>query len=219
MAKDSPTEIRDRGYLIRSHRLSDTSLIVEWLCATHGRLTTVAKGALRKKSPFQGKLDLLFLADLSCQRKPRSDLFPLKEVSILHTPTQIRRSIRRLNSAAYFIELIRRTTELDTPIPELFELFHVAVQTIDQRPAGPGLALWFEWQLLGRLGLQPAPEDLRLPPGEIQTLSLWNKSQIPPNDSLESMDQITGIATFLGRTWEQELGRCTKLRALVLTPS
>ena len=44
--------------LMRKIRFSDTTLIVEWLTEDFGRLKTIAKGALRPKSTFAGKLDL-----------------------------------------------------------------------------------------------------------------------------------------------------------------
>ena len=45
------------GIVLRRLRFSDSSLIITWLTDTHGRLKTMAKGALRQKSPFAGKLD------------------------------------------------------------------------------------------------------------------------------------------------------------------
>ena len=48
------------GIILRTRPLTETSLIVHWLTADHGRLSTVAKGAKRPKSPFRGKLDLFF---------------------------------------------------------------------------------------------------------------------------------------------------------------
>jgi len=57
------------GLILRTRPLTDTSLIVHWLTPEFGRLATVAKGARRPKSPFAGKLDLFYLADLSFQRR------------------------------------------------------------------------------------------------------------------------------------------------------
>ncbi|MCX6892658.1 MAG: recombination protein O N-terminal domain-containing protein, partial [Verrucomicrobia bacterium] len=51
------------GVVLRTRRLTETSLIIHWLTPGLGRLATVAKGALRPKSPFRGKLDLFYRAD------------------------------------------------------------------------------------------------------------------------------------------------------------
>ena len=53
-------ETRAIGLILRTRRLTETSLIVHWLTAEEGRVATVAKGALRPKSPFRGKLDLCY---------------------------------------------------------------------------------------------------------------------------------------------------------------
>ena len=86
------------GLILRTRRLTETSLIVHWLTPNLGRLATVAKGAFRPKSPFRGKLDLFYLADFSFVRSRRSDLHTLREVSIRETYPAIRRELGRLSS-------------------------------------------------------------------------------------------------------------------------
>src|SRR5947208_2775316 len=51
--------------LLRKRKFSDTSLIVSWCTESLGCIQTVAKGARRAKSPFAGKLDLFFEAELA----------------------------------------------------------------------------------------------------------------------------------------------------------
>ena len=73
------------GVVLRTRLLTETSLIVHWLTPGAGRLATVAKGALRPKSPFRGKLDLFYHADFTFSRSRRSDLHTLREVSLRET--------------------------------------------------------------------------------------------------------------------------------------
>ena len=211
-------DARDRGYIIRTHRLSDTSLIVEWLTQTQGRVATVARGALRKKSPFLGKLDLLFWATLSYRPSQRSDLHQLKEVSLLSTPTRVRRSIHRLNQIAYFIDLIRRTTETDSPLPEIYALFHDAMTMAEAQALGPYFVLWFEWQLLVHLGQQPDLSNTRLSEASHTLLESWSQNPIPETQSVASETANSEIGSLLGQVWIQEWGRCPRLRGTVLTP-
>src|SRR5258706_432091 len=49
---------RAQGIALRVYPLTETSLIIRWLTREIGRISTVAKGARRAKSPFRGKLDL-----------------------------------------------------------------------------------------------------------------------------------------------------------------
>ena len=66
--------------LLRKRKFSDTSLIVSWCSESLGCIQTVAKGARRAKSPFAGKLDLFFEAEIQIARSRKSSLHTLTEV-------------------------------------------------------------------------------------------------------------------------------------------
>ncbi len=210
-------EVRDRGYIIRTHRLSDTSLIVEWLTEQEGRVPTVARGALRKKSSLNGKLDLLFFAAISFRKKPRAELHHLQEVDLISTPKKIRRSLKRLNQVAYFIDLIRRTTETNTSIPEIFQHFHHAITIAENYTLGAEFVLWFEWRLLGILGLQPEAFDRSLTFAEQEQLMEWNDPTSVTDATIKRETSTSNIASFLGRAWLEQLGKCPTLRGELLS--
>src|SRR5256884_2874938 len=112
---ESPTAI-----LLRRRKFSDTSLIVSWCTESLGCIQTVAKGARRVKSPFAGKLDLFFEAEIQIARSRRSDLHTLTEVVLKNPFGGIRRNFRRTHAASYFVELIEICTESDHNEPKLF---------------------------------------------------------------------------------------------------
>ena len=114
---------RTIGIILRTHPLTETSLIVRWLTMEFGRIATVAKGAIRPKSAFRGKLDLYFEGELTFQRSRRSDLHTLREFELASTHEALRRDLDYLNQAAYCAALIEQTSETETPIPELFAIF------------------------------------------------------------------------------------------------
>src|SRR6516162_10399350 len=104
--------------LLRKRKFSDTSLIVSWCTESLGCVQTIAKGARRQKSPFAGKLDLFFEAEISIVRSRKSDLHTLTEVVLKNPFAGIRSNYLRTQSAAYFVELIRseeHTSELQSP--------------------------------------------------------------------------------------------------------
>ena len=148
-------DARSTGLILRTRRLTESSLIVHWLTSDCGRVATVAKGALRPKSPFRGKLDLFFKADISFARSRRSELHPLREVSLRETHPALRRDLGWLRQASYGATLIEQTTETDTPLPAVYELMD---GLLDHLPRQPALALTifaFEMKMLGELGLSP----------------------------------------------------------------
>src|SRR5436190_21699232 len=99
-------EERTHGLILRTHPLTETSLIVHWLTPDFGRIATVAKGARRPKSPFRGKLDLFFLADFSFARSRRSELHTLREVCLRDTHPALRENYSYLQQVSYCVALI-----------------------------------------------------------------------------------------------------------------
>ena len=80
-----------------------------------GRIGTVAKGARRPKSAFQGKLDLFHVAEFSFQRSRRSDLHTLREVALTKL-SRLRTDVELLDCLARATRLITRATEEQTPL-------------------------------------------------------------------------------------------------------
>ena len=141
------------GIVLRRLRFSDSSLIITWLTDTHGRLRTMAKGALRQKSPFAGKLDLFFHCDLMLNLSRKSDLHMLREVSIRATFDRIRTDYLKTSVASYFVELIEEVTESDHPVTDIYLLLLRALDYLNsKRPELRGV-LFFETELCKCLGL------------------------------------------------------------------
>lgn len=112
--------------LLRKRKFSDTSLIVSWCTESLGCIQTVAKGARRVKSPFTGKLDLFFEAEIAIAPSRKSNLHTLTEVALRNPFPGIRQNYLRTQTAAYFVELIEICTERDHREPQLYELLRRA---------------------------------------------------------------------------------------------
>ncbi|MFN2476078.1 MAG: DNA repair protein RecO [Chthoniobacterales bacterium] len=139
------------GILLRRTKLSDTSLIVSWCTSSLGCVKTVAKGARRAKSPFAGKLDLFFEAEIQIARSKKSDLHTLREVALTNPFGGIRASYLRMQAAAYFVELIEICTESDHHDAELFSLLQRAFAYLSANEPSARAVTHFETEL-ARLG-------------------------------------------------------------------
>jgi DNA repair protein RecO (recombination protein O) len=133
--------------LLRKRQFSDTSLIVSWCTESFGCVQTVAKGARRPKSPFAGKLDLFFEAEISIVRSRKSDLHTLTEVVLKNPFPGIRSNYLRTQTAAYFVELIEICTERDHREPELFGLLRRAFGYLDSNDPTSRAVAHFETEL------------------------------------------------------------------------
>lgn len=142
--------------LLRKRKLSDTSLIVHWCTESLGCVQTVAKGARSAKSPFAGKLDLFYEADIQIARSKRSNLHTLREVALTNPFGGIRGSYLRTQTAAYFVELIEICTESDHHEPELFALLRRAFAYLSANDPTPRAVAHFETELARIAGVHDA---------------------------------------------------------------
>src|SRR5437870_10054846 len=160
------------GLVLRTRPLTETSLIVQWLTPSLGRIATVAKGARRAKSPFRGKLDLFYLADFSFNRSRRSELHTLCEVGLRETHAALRQELGYLQQASYCAALIEQVTETETPLPAVFELMIGFLEHLPGRLPEPQTIFAFELKLLNELGLKPDLVKSRLTEGSKQLVKV-----------------------------------------------
>src|SRR5579872_408754 len=136
------------GLVLRLRPLTETSLIVHWLTPTLGRLATVAKGARRPKSPFRGRLDLLYLADFTFTRSRTSELHTLREISVRETHGFLRQDLAYLQHAAYCVNLVEQATETETPLNLIFDLLQTFLEVLPARRPQPQSVFGFELKML-----------------------------------------------------------------------
>lgn len=204
---------RATGIVLRTRRLTETSLIVHWLTPGSGRLNTVAKGALRPGSPFRGRLDLFYEAEFSFVRSRRSDLHTLCEAILRETHPALRQDLGCLRQAAYAAALIEHTTERETPLPAIFELAREFLKALTLAPPQPRTVFAFELKLLIELGLQPDWETSRLTPGARQLARAFAESDWPAVARLRpSAAQTAELRQFLHGFLIFHLGKIPKGR-------
>jgi DNA repair protein RecO (recombination protein O) len=206
-----------KGLVLRSRPLTETSLIVHWLTPDVGRIATVAKGARRPKSPFRGKLDLFFEAEFSFRRSRHSDLHTLLEVRLQETHAGLREDLAQLQQACYFVELLEKTTEQDTPLPSQYALLRESLAFLSAAPAEPKTVLAFELKLLADAGLQPNFEQSGLTAGAVQIAGLLAANEWSKIRNLKlSAEQLQELSRFLRSCVESELGRMPRNREVAL---
>jgi DNA repair protein RecO (recombination protein O) len=145
-----------RAILLRKRKLSDTSSIVSWCTDSLGCIDTVAKGARRPKSPFAGKLDLFFEAEIQIARSRKSNLHTLTEVELRNPYGGIRQNYLRTQTASYFVELIELCTESEHHEPELFSLLQRAFGFLNEKDATRRALTHFETELARIAGVHDA---------------------------------------------------------------
>ncbi|HEY1121548.1 MAG TPA: DNA repair protein RecO [Haloferula sp.] len=141
------------GTLIRLTKLTDTSWIVHWFTAGHGLIKTVAKGARTPKSPFAGKLDLFFDAEITWAKARTGELHGLREVAVTRTREPIRGDYNAMLLSGYWCRLLELLIERDHPEPELADLLRRALDHVAEKGASVRAMQHFEQELARNLGI------------------------------------------------------------------
>lgn len=148
--------IATEAILIRTTRLTDTSLIVHWFTESDGLLKTVAKGALRPKSAFAGKLDLFFSGEIGIAPARKGELHILREVAISNWRQGLRRQYATTLMAGYFCQLVEGAVEPGHADALLHDLLRRGLDHLDAEEPSLKALLHFERQLAEILGVSGA---------------------------------------------------------------
>lgn len=143
--------------VIRLTRLTETSLIVHWFTEAHGLIKTVAKGARRSKSKFNGQLDLFFGGEISFALSRGGELHSLREVAIRQWREGLRKNYTSTLLAAYCCQLIEMAVEPGHPEAGLHDLLKRALDHLDAAPPGLRALRHFESELARLLGVLQNP--------------------------------------------------------------
>jgi len=185
------------GTLIRLTKLTDTSWIVHWFTSGYGLIKTVAKGARSPKSPFAGKLDLFFDAEIHWARSRVGELHTLRETSVTATREPIRGDYNAMLLSGYWCRLLELAVERDHPEPDLCDLLRRGLDHVSAKGASIRAMHHFEQELARNLGVAserrraaPALRDAlgSLPPQRAQLLERLSPSAEFPVAETESRD-------------------------------
>ncbi len=147
---------KSTAIILRLVEFSETSLVVTMLTRDFGKLTAMAKGARRKKSPFEGGLDLLAICRIVFLHKSSGAMDLLTEAKLERRFRSAGKDLDRLYSGYYVAELLNKMTDDADPHPELFELAKQTLISLDDQTTPVfGCLLRFEMRMLTLLGHQP----------------------------------------------------------------
>lgn len=151
--------IQTTAIVLRTVEFSETSLIVTLLTRDLGRVSALAKGARRPKGPFEGALDLLAVCRVVVLQKNADVLDLLTEAKLHRRFRGGERSLDRLYAGYHVAEMLRLLTDDQDPHPDLYDLSIQTLEQIDGTGDPASALLYFDAQLLRRLGHAPGTEQ------------------------------------------------------------
>ena len=147
--------LKDNAIALRMHPFGNTSRIVVWLSATHGKLATMVKGSQRDRSSFLGQYDLFYTCELLFYAREHRNLHILKECYPLEMRSTFRADWRACAAASYVTSVLDRVLPVGPAPASLFALLSNTLDRLASRTPGPAFLPHFELLLLHELGLAP----------------------------------------------------------------
>lgn len=147
---------KSAAIILRVVDFSDTSCVVTMYTRDFGKIGALAKGARRRKSPFEAALDVLSICHVVFVHKTSEALDILTEAKLDRRFRAASKDLTRLYTAYYFVELTTALTDDADPQPELFDLLQAAIVGLDEGDPHESWRLRFEMRLLTLIGHGPA---------------------------------------------------------------
>jgi DNA repair protein RecO (recombination protein O) len=146
---------RTVALVLRTVDVFETSLVATLFTRDLGKVSTLAKGARRLKSPFQGGLDLLGVSDIVLFPKTSEALDLLAEAVPVERFASLRRDLAALYAGYYIAELLIDLTDIHDPHPRLFDAATITLRHLGDADLRSRRIMRFELACLRELGLMP----------------------------------------------------------------
>jgi len=147
--------IKTHAIVLNIWPFSESSHIVSWLTADHGKIATIIKGAQRPRNIFLGQYDLFYTCELLFYLRLFQGLHIVKECAPLNPRPAFRSYWPGTACASYFAGLTAKTAPFHAPQKTLYVLLEAALDFFaKEQNLATGL-FWFELKLLGALGYAP----------------------------------------------------------------
>ena len=143
---------RDRGVVLRTHKLGEADRIITFVTEGHGKVRAVAKGVRRTKSKFGSRLEPFSHVDLQLYTGRNLDIVNQAEM-IDHLPA-LRADLDRLARGASMLEVVDQLAQEGEVNPQLYRMLVGALRTLAASES-PLVAPAFFWKVLALEGYRP----------------------------------------------------------------
>lgn len=187
---------KSEGIILRVTDFSETSRILVFFTREFGKISALAKGGRRLKSPFESALDLLSTCQIVFLRKSTSGLDLLTEAKLVTRFHPQERELRCLYAGYYVAELLLGLTEDYDPHEALYAATRETLEQFRELSKSMVAILRFELVLLREIGQLPDFETCAACGAELtegRTFGFWvsEGGLICPDCQKEGYTQIS----------------------------
>ncbi len=151
----------DEGIVLARRNYGEADRILSVYTKNHGRLSLIAKGIRRPKSRKRGHLEVF--SHFKFQAASGRGLDIMTEAELIDSFSEVRKNLKKVSLAYYFMEVLGRTTHENEVHADLFELTVEYLNRLKTEKQLKKLRLNFVLELLTLLGFWPKGKPLGNP--------------------------------------------------------
>jgi len=147
--------LKTEAICLRHSSFSETSEIATFFTRDYGKVSTIAKGARRKRSRLEGSIDILGHYEILFLPKKAPYLSTLTECTQICRFSGIAAEIDRFYTGLFIAESVKELTEEGDPCAALFEVLLEILRELEGAREPEKFALVFAVRALSLLGFFP----------------------------------------------------------------
>ncbi len=156
----------DEGIILARRNYGEADRILIVFSKNHGRISLLAKGVRKMGSRKRGHLEIFNHIKFQAVYGRGLDL--ITEAEIIENFAEVRKNLKRVSLAYYFMEVVGRTTHDEEPHRELFDLILDYLNKLKTEIKLKDLRLSFIIKILTILGFWPYGKTLVNPEGKLE---------------------------------------------------
>lgn len=160
---------KTQGIVLARKDYSETDRILSVYTQDFGRVTVLAKGVRKLQSKKRGHIEIFSHINFQVAKGKGIDI--LTEVMILNNFSQVRRDLKKVSLAYYFMEVIGKTTSEGAPNQKLFATILDYLRELEHSQKLKVLRLNFVQNVLVNLGFWPDDKPLENPDKLLESIT------------------------------------------------
>lgn len=177
-----PRSYSDFGIVLTRRNFSEADRILSIYSKNHGRVSLLAKGVRKPESKKRGHIEVFNLISFQAARGKGLDL--ITEAEIKRGFNEVRKDLKKVALAYYFMEVIGRTTHEGEPHPELYKNILENLKKLGKERELKKLRKEFILEVLTILGFWPRGKILVDPDAKLAEVTERNLTSVRVGKSL-----------------------------------
>jgi DNA repair protein RecO (recombination protein O) len=144
-----------RAIILRARPFGESDKIVSFFTEQYGKLTGIAKGALRSRRRFVNSLETFSLINLTFYERAQSNLVFVLAADLIRSPRMLLQDLERIAYASYLVEISEGLVAEREPNLAIFQHLQDGLDYLGENAASLRFLTAFELKLLTLAGYQP----------------------------------------------------------------